>query len=298
MHPETSIVKLDSISFDKLMAQQDPFQGEECRIDLSGVRMITPAALVQLAVVCYALEEKARQPIIILDDSSVSTYLARAGFLAAVRPVAHIEPPLFAGFDYERLRGSNPMLIEVSKIETGSDLPPLLDHIVSVLRKRLKYPKYDAFDVATAISEVCQNTFDHNHETCGFIAMQGYGKGSKRFLEIGVGDYGNGLAETLRRNPKNPEIASDIEAIGVATKLGTSEHDDPTRGTGLYHLLEITYKHEGAVQIRSGAGKVRYRMDKRQGWTFSVPYVPGVQIALDLGTKSGRNRKKILDSAK
>jgi anti-sigma regulatory factor (Ser/Thr protein kinase) len=244
--------------------------------------------LVQLAVVCYALGKECRQPIIILDDLSVGTYLARAGFLAVVRPVAHIEPSLFAGLHYEHLHGSNPMLIEVTKIETGSDLPPLLDHIVSVLRQRLKYRKYDAFDVVTAISEICQNTFDHNRETCGFIAMQGYGKGSKRFLEIGVADYGDGLAETLRRNAKNPKITSDIEAIDMATKLGTSEHDDPTRGTGLYHLLEITYKHKGAVQIRSGQGKVRYRMDKRQGWNFSVPYVPGVQIALNLGTKSGK----------
>jgi anti-sigma regulatory factor (Ser/Thr protein kinase) len=281
--------KLDSVTFDELMARQEPFQGGSCTFDLSGVQLITPSALVQLAAVCYALHEDGQEPVIILDNPSVCTYLARAGFMSTVNPVARIEPSSFADYPYEYLRGSNPMLIEVTKMESGAALPDLLDHIVYVLRRRLKYPKYDAFDVVTAISEICQNTFDHNCETCGFIAMQGYGKGSKRFLEIGVADYGDGLTETLRRNPKNPKITSDLEAIKLATELGTSEHDDPTRGTGLYHLLEIIYKHEGAVQIRSGAGKVRYRMDKKQGWAFSVPYVPGVQVALTLGTKKGKS---------
>ena len=282
---QSTIEKLDSVSFDELIKQQNPFEQELSTLDLSGVRMITPAVVVQLVALCYALAKEGRELTIILDDVSVGTYLARAGFMAAVKPVARIEPPFFTGTSYERLRGSNPTLIEVTKIETGSALPDLLDHIVSVLRQRFKYRKYDAFDAVTAISEICQNTFDHNHQTCGFIAMQVYGKGSKRFLEIGVADYGDGLAKTLGRNPKNPKIASDLEAISMATELGTSQHDDPTRGTGLYHLLEITYKHQGSVQIRSGNGKVRYRMDKRKGWTFSVPYVPGVQIALTLRTK-------------
>ena len=288
------MIKLDSVSFDELMARQEPFQGGSCTFDLSGVQLITPSALVQLAAVCYALHEDDQEPVIILDNPSVCTYLARAGFMATVSPVAKIEPSSFTDYPYEYLRGSNPMLMELTKMESGAALPDLLDNIVYVLRRKLTYLKYDAFDVVTAISEICQNTFDHNRQTCGFIAMQGYGKGSKRFLEIGVADYGEGLAETLRRNPKNPKIPSDLEAIALATKLGTSEHDDPTRGTGLYHLLEITYKHEGAVQIRSGAGKVRYRMDKKQGWAFSVPYVPGVQVALTLGTKKKKISKKCL----
>ena len=72
----------------------------------------------------------------------------------------------------------------------------------------------------------------------------------------------------------------------MAIEPGTSEFEDPTRGTGLYHLLEIAYKHEGVVQIRSGEGKVRYRMDQRKGWGFHVPRMPGVQISLNLPSKA------------
>lgn len=100
-----------------------------------------------------------------------------------------------------------------------------------------------------------------------------------------MSDYGVGLAATLRRNPKNGAVGSDLVAIQLATKLGTSEHDDPTRGTGLYHLLEITYKHAGAIQVKSGNAKVYYRMDRRQGYAFTVPAVPGVHVALSLPSK-------------
>ena len=180
------------------------------------------------------------------------------------------------------------MLIEVTKIQAGTELPAVLDKVITVLSTQLKYQKRDAYDVAIAISEVAQNSFDHNHgDTCGFLAMQVY-RGHRegdRFLEIGIADYGAGLAATLRRNPKSPSLSSDLDAIISATKLGTSEYDDPTRGTGLYHLLDKAYALEGTVQIRTGAAKARFRMDKKQGWGFSVYPLRGVQIALELRAK-------------
>jgi anti-sigma regulatory factor (Ser/Thr protein kinase) len=279
--------KLDSITFDDFLRVINPFEKKgSCTFDLSGIQLITPSALVQLAAACYGLSRERRDVTVVLDDINVITYLGRVAFLSTLESVAQIEPSHWVEVvRSDHLRGTNPMLIEVTMLERGSSLPGLLDQIVDVLRNRLRYRKYDAFDVATAVSEICQNTFDHNRNTRGFIAMQVYGKGSRRFLEIGVADYGDGLARTLSRNPKNPAVQSDLGAIKLATQPGTSEHDDPTRGTGLYHLLEIAYRHEGSVQIRSGEHKVRFRMDKQQGWGFQVPFMPGVQIALALNTK-------------
>ncbi len=285
----SSIDKLDSISFDDLLARQNPFGGPCCTFDLSGVRLITPAALVQLAAACHALVRDGQSPTIVLDDKSVYTYLIRANFIRAVKEIARIEAtsPEIIPKNVVYLSGSNPMLIEVTKITTGTALSRLLDRVVWVLRNNLKYQKYDAFDIATAVSEVSQNTFDHNDEVCGFIAMQVYGGNAKRFLEIGIADYGYGLAATLMRNKKNPPVSTDLQAIYLATKLGTSEYDDPTRGTGLHHLLKIASKHSGSVQIRSGAAAVRYRMDTRKRWGYSVPRMPGVHIALALASKMG-----------
>ena len=277
--------KLDAVTFDELIAQQDPFGSPAAILDLRDFGFVTPAALVQLAALCYALEHRGRRPLIRIEDAAVRSYLQRAGFTTAVAGVASFDPPLAGHSRLTLLRGTNPLLVEVTRIECGTDLPRILDQIVDVLRRRLKYGKHDAFDVAVAISEISQNTFDHNSNTCGLLAMQVFGRGRKQFLEIGVADYGEGLATTLARNSKNGAIPSDIHAIRLATQLHTSEHDDPTRGTGLYHLLEIAFAHQGAVQIRSGSGKVRYRMDQRRGWEFPVMRVPGVQIALALQSK-------------
>jgi len=286
--PDTSLskLKLDAVTFDTLLERQNPFQSASRTFDLTGVQFIAPSALVQLAAACYCLGRDGRQTTILVDDADVRSYLLRSGFAQVVQTVVRFQPRM-AGIltrTYDNVKGSNPLLIEVTRVQSGAELPDLLDRVVRVLRYRLRYKKNDAFDVAIAVSEICQNTFDHNTHACGFFAMQVY---QKRFLEIGVADYGDGLATTLRRNPNNPPVASDREAIYQATQLGTSEFNDSTRGTGLYHLLEIAYKHKGSVQIRSGAAAMRFRMDKKQGWNFPVISMPGVQIAFTLPTKVG-----------
>ncbi len=278
------MTKLDSTTFDAWLEGQRPFDQKSPKLDLRGYGFITPAALVQVSALVYSLARPKVRPVVELDDDGVLSYLARAGFCNAISPVGEIWPQVNEAV-YRQYRGRNPMLLEVTRIESCTALPNLLDKILSVLNQHLKYPKFDAYDIATVISEVTQNTFDHNCKTHGFLAMQVYGA-RERFLEIGIADHGRGLAETLKRNPRNGVIASDSEAIKVATRLGTSEHDDQTRGTGLYHLVETTYKHQGLVQIRSGEAKVRYRMDRKQGWMFAVPEMTGVQIALNLPAKN------------
>lgn len=281
--------KLDAAGLDNLLRRDNPFSSsEKCVFDLSGISFITPAGLVGLTAACHALSTLGREPTIVVEDLNVRTYLSRTAFFFAVDGVATIQPAVSKtrNLAYEVFRGYNPLLIEVTEIKSGAALPDLLNQVVEVLRFRLKYKKYDAYDIATAISELCQNTFDHNQNTSGFIAMQVYGKDSNRFLEIAVADFGCGLAATLRRNPKNPTLATDIDAIKLAIQRGVSEHDDPTRGTGLYHLLEITYKHSGSVHIRSGSGAARYRMDQKRGWFLPVPAMPGVQVAMTLPSKA------------
>lgn len=284
---ETPTRKLDAVGLDALLLAQNPLGLAPPTFDLRGVSLITPAAIVQLAALCQHSARASRMVRILADDSAVRRYLVRCGFVAVVSETAQIEPAIERVWSqrYGGRDGSNPMLIELNRIENGAALPKLLDRFVWVLRHRLKYGKRDAYDVTTAVSELSQNAFDHNAGMAGFVAMQVYGKGSRRFLEIAVSDFGDGFLTSLRRNPKNVGIRSDLEAIQRAMKLGVSEHDDPTRGTGLHHLLEITYRHQGAIQIKSGRSKVRYRMDRREGWAFPVRAVPGVHVALTLPSK-------------
>lgn len=278
------IDKLDAVTFDEFIGRYDPFGSSECRLDLSDVQLVTPAGMVQLVAACHALKQGGRRPTVVVPQNSVRSYLCRAGCINVLRGVARLEPVsidlVLAALRNER--GGSPMLLEVTKLDSGATLPVLLDKIVHVLRSQLHFRKEDAFDAAVAISEVCQNTFEHGAGTSGFLAMQVYGQGPKRFVEVGLADYGDGLRTTLTRNPRHATIRDDGAAILCAVELGTSQFDDRTRGTGLYHLVEIARKHGGSVQIRSGAAKVRFRMDKAKGWMFAVPAVPGVQVALTL----------------
>jgi hypothetical protein len=161
-----------------------------------------------------------------------------------------------------------------------------MDKFSDVLVNHLQYLPQEAYRVATIASEIFQNTYDHNDNSCGFAAMQVYGQNRSRFLEIGVTDYGYGFATTLGKNKKNGPLNSDLDAIHFALQQGTSEYDDPTRGNGLFYLCEAAYKHQGTVQIRSGTATVYFRMDRSEKREFIGAFMPGVQIALKLPIKT------------
>jgi anti-sigma regulatory factor (Ser/Thr protein kinase) len=199
----------------------------------AGVRL-TPATLVQLASACYALRQAGHHPVFRADDAAVHEYLWRCAFFAVVQSVVRIEPPVPMAIapPGEPERRASPLLLDVTRLETSADLPPLLDQILRVLRQRLPYRTNDACDVTTAVSELCQNIFDHNAQTSGFVAMQVMGCRGHRHLEVGVADYGAGLAATLQRNPQHAPLASDLEAIHLAVQCGTSTSADPTWGPG------------------------------------------------------------------
>src|SRR5438034_4035672 len=90
----SSISVLDSKGFDELLVKDNPFEYGRCTLDLSDVRLVTPAGQVQLAAVCEALAGEGREPTIIVRDSAVRSYLIRAGFVTVVGEVAHFDPPI------------------------------------------------------------------------------------------------------------------------------------------------------------------------------------------------------------
>jgi hypothetical protein len=294
--PSSSITPVDVVSCAPRLGTPDLWHRPDGRVEVrAGVRL-TPAALVQLASACYALRQAGHHPVLRADDAAVREYLWRCAFLEVVRPVARIEPPVPMAIapPGESEHRASPLLLDVTRLETSADLPPLLDQILRVLQQRLPYRTDDACDVTTAVSELCQNIFDHNVQTCGFVAMQVTGRADHRCLEIGVADDGAGLAATLRRNPHHPPLGSDGEAIQLAVQRGASAYADPTRGTGLYHLLELVAKQAGAVQIRSGTATVHY--DRHQRWTGTVPWMAGVHVALTLPTPRGLTDERTGDT--
>lgn len=280
--------KLDTITFDDLLTRQRWFDSEEPRIDLDldCFGFISCACQTQLAAACFLLSRTFQRPIIQISSTDLRSYLSRSGFFTAVEAVADIEPtvgPLLRRMT--RRRGSSDLLIEVTRFSQAGELPPLLDQVVDTLQGRLGFSDAESFDVGVAVSEAAQNVLQHNEQgITGFLSMQVYRGSGGNFLQIGLADDGIGVRASLQRNPEF-RLTDDVEAIKVASALGTSEYVDPTRGSGLHHLLQIAYRHEGTVQFRSGSGRVRFRMDKKRGWAFNVPAMQGVQIELSLPPK-------------
>lgn len=49
--------------------------------------------------------------------------------------------------------------------------------MVDLLQERLGSRAEDAYDVAAGMSEIRQNTFDHNGRECGFLSIRVYSEG-------------------------------------------------------------------------------------------------------------------------
>ena len=137
---------------------------------------LTPATLVQLAAACYALRQAGRQPVLRVDEAAVRRYLWRCGFMQVVHPVTTLEPPLVLAPGAHQEPQTSPLLLNVTRLATSADLPALLDRILQILRQRLDYRPDDACDVATAVSELCQNIFDHNAQTRALSRDAGRGR--------------------------------------------------------------------------------------------------------------------------
>ncbi len=278
---------LNEITFDQLLADQNPFGGVPCAFDLCGLRFISAAAMVQIAAACHALARLGYTPSIFTNDNRVLSYLARMGFISLVQEFVRFEPRYEDIFSQppEIERYESQLLIELTRLENLEAVEFVADKVIEVLRLRLRYRTTEAYDAAIAVSEATQNTFEHGTDTCGLFTMHVYGQGQNRRLEIAIADYGSGLAATLRNNPALGEITTDRIALRRSVKLGVSQFQDQTRGNGLYRLTELTHKYHGTLQIRSGSAVLRITPQNPTGRTIPVTRMPGVQITLHLPTR-------------
>ena len=276
--------RLNSITFTEIVRIQRLLEISEPVLDLSNFSFISPGGLVPLTALCFDLSNKGRTLKIKVANPNLRSYFVKSGFLDVVCEIVRFDPQILPTrlVEYDDWKGLNTKLIELTKIENHNNLDPILKRTINTLRGEMKYPKNDAFNLGIALSEMCQNTIDHNMEACGFFSLQLFNSGGGSFMEIGISDCGVGLAQTLRENPNTPAFKDDFEAIKLATMLGLSQYDDPTRGTGFYHLIKIVEKYLGSIRITSGSATFYYRADKNQTHSFNSLPMPGVTVVLSL----------------
>lgn len=253
------------------------------RLDLRAVKFVTPAAVVELAALCFSLHEAGRQAEIVLGNSAVTSYLLRANFASVLGEVAKFNPGIRPEYlrRLEKHFGSSWFLVELTKLESGGAIAPLLERVLGVLRHELRYKERHAYDITVGISEALQNVFDHNEGALGFFAMQVYGTGTQKRLEVGIGDIGLGFAASLRKH-YGTSIATESDAIIFAAQFGVSEFDDPTRGWGLPALLRIVRDLRGTAYVRSGSALSTFSLASPDGNLEDGADLPGSSVSLVL----------------
>lgn len=277
------IAKLTSDTFTRFVKSQGILGSSRVVIDLNRINFISPGGIVPLASLCEYLSSGGREIVIKAHSKDLQDVLIRSGFFHVVEKFAVFDPvisPVRVG-ELENWRGANPSMVEITRLSSAEGLSERLDKVLKMLRFRMEYKPSQAFDATIAVSEICQNAFDHNKGTCGFFALQRFGEFTK-FVEICVSDHGVGLMRSLKNNSLNPIFGNDVEAIKYALKSRVSEFNDQTRGTGLGHLLTIAKKYKGSIQIISGTGSVKYRADKEEWYPFTSVDIPGVSVILSL----------------
>ena len=111
--------------------------------------------------------------------------------------------------------------------------------------------------VDTVFNELASNVVYHADSGGGYVLAQEYRYLGGRVVEIAVADCGIGIWESLRKNPNNSGIRTDVQAIESALKEGVTSVGEQYRGYGLHHVSEDVQKHRSReMTIRSGTGTI------------------------------------------
>jgi signal transduction histidine kinase len=159
-----------------------------------------------------------------------------------------------------------------------------IEQLANFVYPQLPRPLAGAF--VEALSEIGANVVQHAESEIGFLAAQrfegGYqGRVAPRLLLV-VADAGVGIHASLL--PAFPDLgeASDEAAIELALQADITSKPGTNSGVGLTTALEYAEAFGGILRVRSGAGVVVCRPDRRR--SESVPWMPGTVVAVELAS--------------
>lgn len=114
----------------------------------------------------------------------------------------------------------------------------------------------DLFPLATALSELFMNIFDHSKSSVsGFCLTQYYPHSGK--IKFSVCDFGIGIPTSINRyfNENNLPIKSDLECLVKAFELSFTTRSTPrNRGFGLDTINSIIEGNKGVLRLVSNRG--------------------------------------------
>jgi hypothetical protein len=242
-------------------------------VDLSDVTFVDPFGVTYLAAcVQRGLEQGSRVRIRPPRDGAVSTHLQNVGFYQSFGIGEH----------FPARRPSSPDrvdLVHIKELEPG-----FIDRLLDFLEVIQPFKPGLRSSMRLALIELVQNFAEHSGSLAGAWASGQFHPYSKETkaprVTLCVLDLGRGIPATLR-TVKEHRRCMDKTLVERATIEGVSSAG-PSRGWGLSTIRKFVKSNGGTMTIVSGAGRVRFKSDRRaEPSTLAAPF-PGTAVFLSL----------------
>lgn len=222
-------------------------------LDLRAVEFATPFALVALATQIEAAHARGQAVRLLCPARSQALmYLAVSGFFSHVRSRADVEGPAeYVG----RAPTTTTTVLPLTRIEDNDDV----DQAHRAVRARVRDLSRDGDwfkRFRHLVVELCGNIFRHADVQVGYVAAQRYTGRYGPYIELAIGDAGQGVIGSLAHvHPKLLHL-DPADALKTAVRDRLSSRQDGSGGAGLYGLRKIAADQQGRFVLRSGDARV------------------------------------------
>ena len=284
---------LDERSFDQLV---EGLAGEgDGRVLLDGrhLRFADPFGMLGLLAVGQYVKRSGEQAILQLpDEADVVGYMARMDFFDHAKDLFEIHGASKRK-KAEEASSTSDVLLEITAVNSHQDVHAIVDRVntraITILTTQLNYPRPQAAQFSTVLSEVTQNIVEHA-EAGGWVATQTYTYkkrlGGRKVVIIAVMDLGIGFKASLTcaHATRFADRWSDATALESAFMHGLSRFHDPGRGQGLQQIRRNVNRWGGRFSIRSGTARIADvpEWDEGSPMDQDLAYLPGAQICITL----------------
>lgn len=297
---------LDEHSFDAMLEGLEPESGERLLVDARHLRFADPFGMLGLLALGQYAGRTGEPPLLQLpEEGDVVGYMARMDFFEHAEALFEMH----GGSKRKRQEGGSDVLLEITPVNSHQDVHGVVDRVnqraIDILTKQLNYPRPQAAQFSTILSEVTQNIIEHA-EAGGFVATQTYTwqrrLGGRKVVVIAVMDLGIGFRASLTsaHATRFADRWSDATALESAFMHGMSRFHDPGRGQGLQQIRRNVNRWGGKFSIRSGTARIADVPVWEEGSPLdeNLPYLPGAQICIILPDRQNAETEEAPRSAK
>jgi hypothetical protein len=279
----------DIFAFEKILQIQGKLQEKDAVVDLSRVSFIEPYSMAGLLLLGRNHVRNTGEKIIAdRIPLQIHQYLARMDFFT--KGVYTEAKPL----DKKKLLSRSSFskrVIECTEIPNKErDSVKAIGDAVALFRKRasniLKFFMADntADMLVTAISELCQNVFEHSLDS-GFLTVQSYDFERAHIVRLVIADSGIGIEESFAgKENRFPEKGAALIHRAVSSTISSKR----PFGYGLCQVSEIVSRLGGSLFIRSAAASVAIINRGSRRGTFlkeGLAFFPGTQVSITLSSE-------------